>query len=100
MIDLKNCTEEELWKFVGGHLSDRGFDAVLVGGAVVSIYTDGAYESGDLDFIIQGIFKEKLPQVMKEIGFNKKGRHYSHPDCKHLFVEFPSGHFHASSHYN
>lgn len=41
-FDYKNATEEELWKFVGKHLADNGFDAVLVGGAVVSIYTDGA----------------------------------------------------------
>ncbi len=31
IIDLKTCTEEELWKFVGKHLADNGFDAVLVG---------------------------------------------------------------------
>ena len=90
-IDLKTCSEEELWKYVGSHLTEHGFDAVLVGGAVVSIYTNGAYESGDLDFIIQNIMKDKLPEVMKKIRFIKKGRHYVHPDCKHLFVEFPSG---------
>ena len=70
-IDLKNCTEEGLWKFAGKHLADNGFDAVLVGGAVVSIYTEGAYESGNLDFIIQNLSKEKLPDVMKKIGFIK-----------------------------
>lgn len=91
-INLKTCTEEELWKYVGSHLEKNGFKAVLVGGAVVSIYSEGAYRSGDLDFIIQNLIKDKLPQVMKEIGFIKKeGRHYRHPDCKHLFVEFPSG---------
>ena len=90
-IDFKNCTEEQLWKYVGVHLSKNGFDAVLVGGAVVSIYSNGAYESGDLDFIIQNIFKDKLPKVMAEIGFMKKGRHYVHPECDHLFVEFPPG---------
>ena len=72
-------------------MGDNGFDAVLVGGAVVSIYSEGAYESGDLDFIIQNLSKEKLPEVMKEIGFIKKGKNYVHPDCDHLFVEFPSG---------
>ncbi len=29
-----------------------GIDTILVGGAVVSIYTEGAYRSGDLDFIL------------------------------------------------
>lgn len=90
-IDLKNCSEEELWKYVGKHLSANGFDAVLVGGAVVSIYSKGAYQSGDLDLIIQNLVKDKLPEVMSQIGFIKKGRHYIHPECKHLFVEFPSG---------
>ena len=90
-INFKNCTLEELWKYVGEHLSKSGLDAVLVGGAVVSIYTDGIYQSGDLDFIIQNIVKEKLPTLMKEIGFDKEGRHYIHPKCDHLFVEFPPG---------
>jgi hypothetical protein len=90
-INLKTCNEEELWKFVGSHLSLHGMDAVLVGGAVVSIYTKGAYESGDLDFIIQNLVKEKLEAVMNDIGFKKKGRHYIHPECSHLFIEFPPG---------
>jgi hypothetical protein len=99
-IDFKKVTEEELWKFVGKHLANNGFDAVLVGGAVVSIYTDGAYESGDLDFIIQNLSKEKLPDVMKEIGFIKKGKNYIHSECKHLFVEFPSGPLGIGEDYN
>lgn len=91
-IDFKTCTEEELWKYVATHLSSRNIDAVLVGGAVVSIYTEGAYESGDLDFILTNLFVKNLPDVMKEIGFKKKGgRHYVHPECSHLFIEFPSG---------
>jgi hypothetical protein len=48
-INLKTCSEEELWKYVGAHLSKNGIDAVLVGGAVVSVYSDGAYESGDCE---------------------------------------------------
>ena len=90
-IDFENCTPEELWKYVGEHLSKNGLDAVLVGGAVVSVYTDGIYQSGDLDFIIQNLAKEKLPTLMKEVGFEKHGRHYIHPECGHLFVEFPPG---------
>lgn len=99
-IDFNTVTEEELWKFVGKHLSDNGFDAVLVGGAVVSIYTEGAYESGDLDFIIQNISKDKLPKVMEKIGFLKKGKNYINPKCKHLFVEFPSGPLGIGEDYN
>ena len=55
-IDFENCTEEELWKFVATHLKSKGIDTVLVGGAVVSIYTKGAFESGDLDLILTDYF--------------------------------------------
>jgi hypothetical protein len=39
-IDYKNCSEEELWKYVGAHLSANDIEAVLVGGAVVSVYSN------------------------------------------------------------
>lgn len=90
-IDFKECTEEELWKYVAVHLKKHNIDTILVGGAVVSIYSEGAYESGDLDFVLTDMFVKNLPVIMGEIGFLKKaGRHYEHPECKHLFVEFPS----------
>ncbi len=63
----------------------------MVGGAVVSIYTNGAYQSGDLDFVKLDLFTGKLEEAMSEIGFKKHGRHYIHPECKHLLVEFPGG---------
>lgn len=96
MIDLKTCTEEDLWKYVATHLESKGLNVVLVGGAVVSIYSKGAYRSGDLDFIVTSLFKDKLSQYMEEIGFKKGtkgdlGRLYRHPECSHLVVEFPSG---------
>ena len=29
---------------------------------------------------------------MAEIGFRKhKSRHYTHPECSHLYIEFPQG---------
>lgn len=92
-IDFNTCTEEELWKYVATHLKSRNIDSVLVGGAVVSIYTEGAYESGDLDLILTDYFVKNLPAAMKEIGFErtKKARHYVHPECSHLFIEFPTG---------
>lgn len=90
-IDLKTCTEEELWKYVATHLKKKGIDTVLVGGAVVSIYSEGAYKSGDLDFVLTKMFQKGLPEAMEELGFLKKAsRHYIHPECSHLFIEFPS----------
>ncbi len=35
------------------------------------------------------MFTEELEQAMNEIGFLKQNRHYIHPECKHLFIEFP-----------
>jgi hypothetical protein len=43
-----------------------------------------------LDFVLTSMFVKGLPEAMKEIGFIKKvGRHYVHPECKHLHIEFP-----------
>ncbi|MBF0315989.1 MAG: hypothetical protein HQK52_21390 [Oligoflexia bacterium] len=88
-IDFKSCTEEDLWKFVATHLKQHDIDTILVGGAVVSIYSEGAYKSGDLDFVLGSMFTTGLEKAMKEIGFIKKSRHYMHPECSHLYVEFP-----------
>lgn len=90
-INLKTCSEKELWEYVAVHLKKKGIDTVLVGGAVVSIYSNGAYHSGDLDFVKTSILVTKLDETMDELGFKKHGRHFVHPNCKHLFVEFPGG---------
>ncbi len=88
-IDFKKCTEEELWKYVATHLKEQGIDTILVGGAVVSIYSEGAYRSGDLDFVLGDMFTKGLEKAMNAIGFIKESRHYIHPECEHLFIEFP-----------
>jgi hypothetical protein len=46
-----SATEEEVWEFVAWHLAKNGIQTLLVGGAVVAIYTKGLYQSGDLDFV-------------------------------------------------
>ena len=90
-IRFESCTESELWEYVASRLQQNGIESVLVGGAVVSIYSSGAYRSGDLDLIVGALFRDRLPKAMASIGFQKKGRHYIHPSCSHLFVEFPPG---------
>ena len=90
--DFKSCTEEELWKFVGFHLSKASIESVLVGGAVVAVYSKGAYRSGDLDFVTQKGTNAEIQKVLESLGFEKvRGRHYEHPECKHLIIEFPPG---------
>ena len=87
----EDVSEESLWKFVGWHLANKGISSVLVGGSVVSIYSKGAYRSGDLDMVEPLISRGKeIKETMEELGFKKFGRHYRHPQCNHLFVEFVS----------
>ncbi len=91
--DWSSCTERELWEYVAIHLSESGIDTVLVGGAVVSYYSQGIYKSGDIDLVFQSykLTEETIKKVMNQIGFKRQtGRHYRHPKCKHLFVEFIS----------
>ena len=90
-IDLGNCSEEELWRFVASHLERRGIPVVLVGGAVVSIYSGGAYRSGDLDLVRLEYFAESPEAAMAEIGFGREGRHFRHPACAHLLVDLLAG---------
>lgn len=84
------CTENELWRYVAWHLEGEGISCVLVGGAVVSIYTDGAYQSGDLDLIAGD--RTRLPDALAKIGFKpSKSRYFKHPECEHLVLGFPKG---------
>jgi hypothetical protein len=90
--DWKSCTEEELWRYVGWHLEGAGIQSVLVGGAVVAIYTEGLYRSGDLDLIPDDMARDRLEETLAEIGFHpSRSRYFKHPECEHLFLEFPRG---------
>lgn len=90
IFSFNTCTIEELWKLVATELAKNNVDVVLVGGAVVSIYTEGAYASGDLDFVLNDYTRKTLNKVLKDLGFIQKGRHYIHPECRHLYLEFAS----------
>jgi hypothetical protein len=88
----KNCTEEEVWHYVAWHLEGEGIRSVLVGGAVVAIYTSGLYRSGDLDMVPDDWGRSRLSESLAKIGFiATKSRYYKHPECSHLFLEFPRG---------
>ncbi len=90
--DWNRCTEEELWRYVAWHLEGEGIHSVLVGGSVVAIYTEGLYRSGDLDMVPDDLGRNRLPQVLAKIGFKPtQSRYYKHPECPHLFLEFPRG---------
>jgi hypothetical protein len=71
------------------HLNAKGIETSLVGGACVSIYSDNAYESFDLDFVSNEPQK-RIEAALAEIGFIRTGgRHFDHPDCKY-YAEFVS----------
>lgn len=85
----KKTTRLELAAIVTAALEKKDISAVLVGGAVVSIYTENAYESKDLDFISPAEHKN-ISQVMLTLGFKREGRNFLH-DQTTLTVEFPTG---------
>jgi hypothetical protein len=84
-----STTIEGLAAIVSTTLAAAGIDAVLSGGAVVSIYTNNEYESNDLDFISPAD-TSRIAKAMALLGFKRKGRMFSHPRTS-LFVEFPAG---------
>ncbi len=61
-------------------------DPILVGGSAVEYYTQGGYSTEDIDMIAEG--GPELVQVMMELGFEKKGKDFHHPQLK-IYVEFP-----------
>ena len=85
----ETMTIEELAGIVSAALEAAGISAVLSGGAVVSIYTNNEYESGDLDFISSASTKS-IAKAIGSLGFVRDGRMFSHPRTP-LFVEFPAG---------
>lgn len=82
-------TREELAALVVAVLQRHNILAVLVGGSVVSMYTNNLYESNDLDFIAPADH-QRIAAAMKELGFESKGKDFVHPKTK-FTVEFPSG---------
>ena len=59
--------------------------------AAVSIYSDNAYESANLDFVTsEG--KKALQSALRELGFSQSGgsRMFEHPHTE-WYIEFPPG---------
>ena len=91
-----------MWHWVAVHLARCGIDCTLVGGAVVAIYSEGIYKSGDLDIVIENFplpSQQRLDGVFKEIGFLRKGMLYHHPQCGHLAIQTLPGPVHVSKDY-
>jgi len=57
----------------------HGVQAVLTGGACVSIYTENRYLSNDLDFVLEIISQVPLAETaMRSLNFRREGRYFRH----------------------
>ena len=91
MKKIRNMTLAELAAYVQTHLRADGIEVVLSGGATVSFYSGNKYVSKDVDLInVRFAKRSKVRETMEKMGFQEKGRYFSHPDSK-FFVEFPDG---------
>lgn len=68
-------------------LFPAGREPVLVGGAAVELYTNGAQASDGLVFA--GSVSPDVARVLDSAGFKRKGRHWVHRAVE-VFVEFSS----------
>jgi hypothetical protein len=76
---------------VAGALRAQGIRAVLTGGACAALYSEGAYHSRDLDFIVvENATRAAMDNAMQSIGFTRKRDRYVHPRAR-FYVEFPRG---------
>jgi|GEM_PF-1331561 len=73
MKSIGQMNRASLGAFVQEHLRFKGIDTVLSGGACVSIYSNGKYESMVLDLIHTSLLNPKRGQIreaMNELGFS------------------------------
>lgn len=90
MSDFANIDLKSLAFLVYNALKEDGIEAVLVGGACVSIYSENRYMSHDLDFITYEELK-KVEKPLEKLGFRRVGRCFTHEKCSYLidFVNPP-----------
>ena len=91
MTITRRSSLAEVAAIVAAALGRAGIEAVLTGGACVSIYLGGAYLSHDLDFVVRGSgTRRALDAAMEAVGFARDGDRYLHASSP-FFVEFPGG---------
>ena len=92
-MDLGWLSIIELATLICESLRKEGVQATLSGGAYAEIYSNDAYVTGDLDFVINFLWPENdkiIQKVMSTLGFVKKGRIYLNESVAYS-VEFPPG---------
>jgi hypothetical protein len=88
-IGWKKISVSELAAIVSEKLRTKEIDALVVGGACVSIYTSGRYQSSDIDLISHATLKQ-ITAALNELGFSRRhSRHFERKGCP-FFIEFVS----------
>ena len=89
-IDFSKVDLKTLACIIFETLKKSDIDAVLVGGACISIYTQNQYQSFGLDFVTYETLK-RVEQVLNPIGFERNGRYFVHQSCPYMidFVNPP-----------
>lgn len=91
MKPIGEMSSGELAAFIYSYLKAHGIDAVLSGGACVTIYSQNQYFSPDLDFIESGgTSRRKLKNLLGKLGFFEERRYFRHPETD-FFLEFSAG---------
>ena len=91
MKPVNEMSQGELAAYVDTNLKKEGIAVVLSGGACAAIYSDNKYVSKDLDFVAQfSLDQDELNNIMDEIGFKRKGKHFYHPNTD-FFIDFIPG---------
>lgn len=89
-MDLSKLNLKALASLIYKTLKNNDIDAILVGGACVSIYSHNRYQSYDLDFATYAEMIQ-IEKALNKLGFKRTGRCFSHPKCIYLidFVNPP-----------
>jgi phosphopentomutase len=88
-INWKKISLGELAGLVSEKLKEKGIEAILVGGACATIYSQGRSQSYDLDYVVYEDIK-KIREALSELGFYEKSKYFQRRDCKWLIEFVPS----------
>lgn len=90
-MKIGGLSQVEFTAWVQTALRKAGIETVLSGGSCVSVWSDNAYISEDIDLIVDGFaWRTKIRAAMLDLGFAEQNRYFVHPQSR-WFVEFPNG---------
>ena len=85
---IKGLSLEDFAIVISDFLTKNGIEAILSGGACVTIYTKNKFMSYDLDFVLVSADKQKeVGQLLAEVGFYEEDRYFKHRDTE-FFIDF------------